>query len=173
MPESLQARVLRSVERFLEDESLTEDLADWQAKPLIKWVTQKAYDLSTKEALSLPEIEERLKSLKSALLQACQGATEESSGEALIEATKKIIEERRSEEKSEAIAKLLLEEEQQALEAKQEEPLAPSQSLAQEPGSFEGMTTMVQEVARRAFDFIRHLPERQHLPEDPDNKERT
>jgi hypothetical protein len=172
MPESLQATAINSVERFLEDESLTEDLTDTQAKPLIKWVTQEAHDLTLKDGLSLPELKVRLKGLKSAILLACQSATEESTGAALIEAVKKIIEERRAEDKIDVSVKPLLQKEQQPLEEKREEALASSAPIAEEPASFEGMAAMMQDAARRAFEFLRTLPE--YPPaEDPEPKEKA
>jgi hypothetical protein len=157
MPESLQEKAINSVERFLEDESLTEDLTDAQAKPLIKWVTQEAHDLTVKENLSLSELKVRLKGLKSAILLACQSATEESTGTSLIEAAKRIIEERRAKENIDVSAKPLPQE--QPLEAKREEPLVSSTPITEEPASFEGVAAMMQDAARRAFEFLRTLPE--------------
>ena len=171
MPESLQQRATNAVERFLEDEALTGDLTDAQAKPLITWATQEAHDLATKGARSLEEIEAELRLLKSAILAACEGVTEAHTGAALIEATKRILEARREEESQEMIAVLLREEEQRAQLAKLEEPLAPSGPVDEGPGPLEHLAEQVHDAALRALEFVRHLPtHHEHPPKDPNEK---
>lgn len=82
----LQERASQAVERFLEDEALTQDLSDTQAKPFIQWLTQEANTIALDEKLSDEEVKERLRALKSSALKACKQATEESTAEDLIKA---------------------------------------------------------------------------------------
>jgi hypothetical protein len=72
MSDDLSQRAQDAVERFLEDESLTEDLTDEQAKPLISWLTQEAQRIALDATLSNEEVSATLKRLRSAVKLSCK-----------------------------------------------------------------------------------------------------
>jgi hypothetical protein len=73
----LEARQRRASEYFLENERLTRDLTDDQARPLITWASQQAAQVAADPAYSDAQVEQALQAIRRALRTAAQCATDE------------------------------------------------------------------------------------------------
>lgn len=84
MEEKLLERQALAVERFTEDEGLTEELTDHQATPLIQWVTEQAALVAQDLSLDEEALDLALSKLRKAVRFAAKQATPESTPEELL-----------------------------------------------------------------------------------------
>lgn len=81
--DATKERQARAAERLLEDEGLTGDLTDDQAKPLLEWASAEAARAAADPAKTEEELDEALRAIRRAVLKAAQeGASED--GERLV-----------------------------------------------------------------------------------------
>jgi hypothetical protein len=73
----LHARQQRASEYFLENERLTRNLTDDQARPLITWASQQAAWFAADPARSDAEVEQALQAIRRAVLSVAQNAADE------------------------------------------------------------------------------------------------
>lgn len=77
-------RQQRASERILEDEGLTGDLTDHQARPLIEWASSLATALAADPALSDAAVDAAVGAIRRAVLQVASAAPDEHDPERLV-----------------------------------------------------------------------------------------
>jgi hypothetical protein len=73
----LEARQQRASEYFMENERLTRNLTDDQARPLITWASQQAASIAANPARSDAEVEQALQAIRRAVLAVAHYAAHE------------------------------------------------------------------------------------------------
>lgn len=81
---ALSERQQRAAERILEDEGLTGDLTDTQARPLIVWASQRAAAVAVDPARSDEDVSQTVTAIRRAVLRTASAAAAEQTAEELI-----------------------------------------------------------------------------------------
>ena len=82
--QALSSRQQRAVDYILDDESLTSDLTDDQARPLIDWATEQAARVAADPNRPESEIDNAIRAIRRSILRISSLAPDEHNAERLV-----------------------------------------------------------------------------------------